>query len=143
MGQQQLLLITLVTIIIGIATIIAILLFKSETVILLEDEFTESMLETANDLQVYYHKPSILGGGNHSFKGANFKQIPCRLGKVGPGEKPASCSDDTNQYKLNIFSARADSVALYCDIKVNSEQYEAEYVVYPDKIRLKKKWTKL
>ncbi len=150
MGQQQLLIIILVMIIIGLATILAISLIQTTEVILLEDQYTEIMLETASDIQTYWHKPAILGGGNHSFKGLDFNKIPCKLeGSVTKvnapgvtGSNPANCASEDGNYRLNLFSS-ADDVSLYCDIRVGGEQYEAEYKIYPDRIELKKEWEKL
>lgn len=141
MGQQQLLILILVMIIVGLAIMLAITLFQNEEVELLEEEFTEVMLETATNIQVFWHKPRVLGGGNHSFSGLSFNKIPCLLGKKGPGSIPASCTDDEGTATINLFSG-SDSVFMYCDLVIAGESYEAEYVVLPDRVYPKKKWEK-
>lgn len=139
MGQQQLILITLVTIIIGLATIIAISLFKSEKVFLIEDNYTELLLETADNLQVYWHKPSILGGGNHSFKDADFAKIPCLLDEIKYTN--FNCQTTDEKYLINILDASSvDSINIAAIINLNGEYLEAKYTVKANSITILKKW---
>lgn len=150
MGQQQLLIVILVMIIVGLATVVAITLFQGSEVRALQDEYTEIMLETAADIQVWWHKPAALGGGNHSFKGLDFTKIPCKLGSSVSksntqgvtGNIPGNCSSEDGNYRINLFSSE-ESVSMYCDINVGGEKYQAEYKIFPDRIELKEEWAKL
>jgi len=67
MGQQQLLLIILVTIIIGVATVVAINTMSETTLSANLDSVRQDMAVLAVAAQAYYHKPVMLGGGGQSF----------------------------------------------------------------------------
>ncbi len=69
MGQQQLLLVTLVTIIVGLAIVIAIGAFKAASQDANESAVRQDMLMVINDAQIYYQKPKALGGGGYAFDG--------------------------------------------------------------------------
>src|SRR5690554_4252783 len=75
MGQQQLLLIILVTITVGIATVIAITTFSSAADSANRDAVRQDMANIASSTQGYYMKPSFLGGGEKTFDGISFKDI--------------------------------------------------------------------
>jgi len=67
MGQQQLLLIILVTIIIGLSTVFGLILvenFRNES---LKDLIKQDLLEAANTAQTFYRRPVALGGGGQSY----------------------------------------------------------------------------
>lgn len=72
MGQQQLLLVILVTIIVGIATVVAINTFGSAADSANVDAVRQDMAQIAASSQGYYAKPNALGGGNQSFTGITF-----------------------------------------------------------------------
>ena len=69
MGQQQLLLIILAAIIVGLAIAVAINLFRAHSI----DEKRDLLLHEGSSLATmamgYYKKPTSLGGGGHSFTG--------------------------------------------------------------------------
>jgi hypothetical protein len=67
MGQQQLLLIVLGVIIVGVAVITAIVLFRANAVETKRDIILNETMNIAMMAQEYYKKPKILGGGNGSF----------------------------------------------------------------------------
>lgn len=67
MGQQQLLLVILVTILIGIATVVAIDTMQESQRNSNKTAVRQDILTIINDAQVYYEKPKIIGGGGHSF----------------------------------------------------------------------------
>jgi hypothetical protein len=67
MGQQQLLLIILVTIIIGVATVVAINTMGETTLSANLDSVRQDLARIAVSAQGYYQKPEMLGGGNKSF----------------------------------------------------------------------------
>ena len=91
MGQQQLLLVILVTIIVGIATVVAINTFSSASDSANLDAVRQDMLSIASSAQQYYMKPEALGGGGNSFDGITVEN----LGGV-PGEVDASNGRITN-----------------------------------------------
>jgi len=75
MGQQQLLLILLGTIIVGIATAVAISLFNDQAAATNRDEVVNDLAHYATAAQGYYRKPRMLGGGGSSFNGLTMTTI--------------------------------------------------------------------
>ena len=69
MGQQQLLLVILVTIIVGIATVVAINTFGSAADSANVDAVRQDLASIAASAQGFYMKPAMLGGGGRSFNG--------------------------------------------------------------------------
>lgn len=69
MGQQQLLITILVTIIIGVATVIAINTMQSSRTKANKSAVRQDMLMILSDAQIYYLKTKMMGGGGNSFDG--------------------------------------------------------------------------
>ncbi len=69
MGQQQLLLIILGVIVVGLAVMIGILLFKDNAISANRDAVTNDLLNLASHAQQYFRRPLILGGGEGTFAG--------------------------------------------------------------------------
>ena len=75
MGQQQLLLVILVTIIVGIATVVAINTFGAAADSANVDAVRQDVAQIAAAAQGYYMKPTMLGGGGRSFAGITFNNF--------------------------------------------------------------------
>ncbi|MGD8428492.1 MAG: hypothetical protein PVH63_12745 [Balneolaceae bacterium] len=75
MGQQQLLLVILVTIIVGIATVVAINTFSSAADSANMDAVRQDLASIAASAQGYYMKPTMLGGGGKDFTGMTFDDL--------------------------------------------------------------------
>ena len=75
MGQQQLLLVILVTIIVGIATVVAINTFGAAADSANLDAVRQDMAQIAAASQGYYMKPAMLGGGSRSFDNVTFNDF--------------------------------------------------------------------
>ena len=69
MGQQQLLMIVLAIIIVGIAIAISVQLFKSNAIESKRDLLIEETTSLATMAIQYYKKPQAMGGGGRSFMG--------------------------------------------------------------------------
>ncbi|MCU7494798.1 MAG: hypothetical protein HF314_11840 [Ignavibacteria bacterium] len=69
MGQQQLLLIVLGVIIVGIAVVVGINLFNSSSKDAGRDQVVSNLTNLAAKAQQFYKKPTSLGGGNNNFQG--------------------------------------------------------------------------
>jgi Tfp pilus assembly protein PilE len=69
MGQQQLLLIILGVIIVGIAVAVGITMFKTNAVAANRDALVNDLTNMAARAQQYYRRPTSLGGGNQKFDG--------------------------------------------------------------------------
>jgi hypothetical protein len=76
MGQQQLLLIILGVIIVGVAIIFGISLFRQGSVDGKRDLLINEGMNVATNAREYYHKPLGYGGGGFSFTGW---QIPSQM----------------------------------------------------------------
>ena len=67
MGQQQLLLLVLGTIIVGLTIVIGISSFTNNAVKANEDSVRQDILKIAGRIELYYLAPVDLGGGGHDF----------------------------------------------------------------------------
>ena len=75
MGQQQLLLVILVTILVGIATVIAINVFGEASNSMNNDAVRQDLVAISVNVQSYLQKPPMLGGGGGSFEDFDFTKI--------------------------------------------------------------------
>lgn len=75
MGQQQLLIIILVTIVIGIAVIVGINTMQAARMDSNSSAVRQDILMIFNDAQLYYRKPATMGGGGNSFDGFTKDQV--------------------------------------------------------------------
>lgn len=89
MGQQQLLLIVLGVIIVGIAIMLGILLFRQNSIDQKRDMLINEGMTLANNAQSYFRKPTLLGGGQNSFTGW---EIPSQMLTTGNGTFSATVS---------------------------------------------------
>ena len=69
MGQQQLLLIILGVIVVGIAVAVGITMFTDNAVSANRDAVTNDLVNLASRAQQYYRRPASMGGGEGSFVG--------------------------------------------------------------------------
>lgn len=69
MGQQQLLIVILITIVIGIASIVAVTTFDSAAQSANRDAVVNDMNTLASEAQDYYLRPQNFSGGGRSFEG--------------------------------------------------------------------------
>ena len=67
MGQQQLLLIILGLIVVGIAVAVGITMFKDSAVSANRDAVTNDLANLASRARLYYRRPKTSGGGGGSF----------------------------------------------------------------------------
>ncbi len=82
MGQQQLLLIVLGLIIVGVAIVIGINYFRANAIEAKRNNLTNELINLASMAQNYYMKPRALGGGSRSFTGWS---IPGELSTTANG----------------------------------------------------------
>lgn len=69
MGQQQLLLIVLSVVIVGIATVVGFQMFSDSAAEANMNAVTNDLLSLAGRAQQYFVKPAAMGGGGQSFVG--------------------------------------------------------------------------
>ena len=76
MGQQQLLLIILGVIVVGIAVAVGITMFSDSAINANRDALANDLVNLASRAQQYYRRPVSLGGGGNDFtKLTNIKQL--------------------------------------------------------------------
>ncbi len=75
MGTQQLLLIVLGVIIVGIAVVVGIQIFGSQMDVANKDAVLNDCLRLAADAQGYYNKTEMQGGGGKAFDGITLELI--------------------------------------------------------------------
>lgn len=89
MGQQQLLLIVLGVIIVGIAVLLGIVIFRQSSIDQKRDLLINEGMTVANNAREYFHKPKTYGGGGYSFTDW---QIPSQLLTSANGSYTATVS---------------------------------------------------
>ena len=75
MGQQQLLLIVLGTIIVGVAVVVGINMFTTGAINAERDALLQDVNNIASNAISYWRKPAALGGGARTFIGVTFAKI--------------------------------------------------------------------
>ena len=80
MGQQQLLLIVLGVIIVGIAVVVGINVFTASSSSANRDSVISDLTNIASMAQQYYRKPTALGGGGNSFTGFRMPALSTTAG---------------------------------------------------------------
>lgn len=108
MGQQQLLLVILVTIIVGIATVVAINVFGSSAENANLDAVRQDVLTIGTAAQGWYIKPTMMGGGGNSFVGMTFRDITFAADTINAAGDMSANMNGT----YALVSATADSVTV-------------------------------
>jgi type II secretory pathway pseudopilin PulG len=109
MGQQQLLLVILVTIVVGIATVVAINIFGSSAEQANHDAVRQDLAQIGTSAQGWYIKPAMLGGGNNSFVGVTFRSVNFP-GNITDGETALEAENLNGTYR--IVPGNADSFTI-------------------------------
>jgi len=104
MGQQQLLLIVLSVIIVGIAVVVGIQMFSASAASSNLEAVTSDLLNLASRAQQYYVKPTGLGGGGNSFAGLS-------ADASGMAKLTARSTNDNGTYTIST-AGNATSVTL-------------------------------
>ncbi len=97
MGSQQLLLIVVGVVLVGIMIAVGMSMFKDQAASTNRDALSNDLVHLAVQAQKYHKKPSILGGGSHSFAGLTMllllKNPTNANGTYALSPDPASGSD--------------------------------------------------
>ncbi|PAP78040.1 hypothetical protein [Rubrivirga marina] len=81
MGQQQLLLLVLGIVIVGLAVVVGIQAFGENQKKANSDAITNDVIRIASDAQAWNLKPTAFGGGNGSFEGVTLTSLGYTLGQ--------------------------------------------------------------
>jgi len=98
MGQQQLLLIVLGVIVVGIAVVVGINLFNANAVSSNRDGVVSDLNNLGAMAQQHYKKPASMGGGNNAFNaslGGTVWSIPTQLDTTANGNYAATVAAQT------------------------------------------------
>ena len=121
MGQQQLLLIVLTVIIVGIAIIVGINLFITNAAESKRNNIVDECVNLASMAQQFYLKPTSLGGGGNNF--INWK-IPDQL------KTTANASFVSTAFKDSVVIIGTGNGAV-----TGSDFVKVKMIVYPSKYR--------
>lgn len=102
MGQQQLLLVILVTIIVGIATVVAINTFGAAADSANVDAVQQDVGQMAASAQGYYMKPAMLGGGGKSFNNISFLNFAFPYNGIEDGSTPTVAWNENGKYVITV-----------------------------------------
>jgi hypothetical protein len=80
LGQQQLLLIVLGVIIVGVAIAVSLQLMEAGSVTANRDSMVNDINNIAADAQKYFIKPVVMGGGGGSFDGYELPKLVSQTG---------------------------------------------------------------
>ncbi|MGB5874877.1 MAG: hypothetical protein WBG01_03065 [Bacteroidota bacterium] len=105
MGQQQLLLIILGVIVVGIAVAVGITMFNDSATSANRDAVTNDLINLASRAQQFYRRPTALGGGGGSFSGLSSTGIKLLTKTSG-----TSMINGNGEY--TILSASSSAVSL-------------------------------
>jgi Tfp pilus assembly protein PilE len=78
MGSQQLLLIAVGLVIVGIMIAVGITMFHDQAASTNRDEVANDLAHFASIARSYYRRPSVYGGGNYSWQGLTMAKITSR-----------------------------------------------------------------
>ncbi|RJP62010.1 MAG: hypothetical protein C4539_18950 [Ignavibacteriales bacterium] len=120
MGQQQLLLVVLGILIVGIAILVGIYIFRANAIEAKRNTITNELINLAGLAQQYYLKPTSMGGGGKSFAGW---KIPQPLLFTASGRFLASVSSD------NVVITGIGN-----EVVTDKDSIEVQTTVYADSI---------
>jgi len=120
MGQQQLLLIVLGVIIVGIAVVSGILVFQSAAKENKRDVIISESVNLANMALQHYKKARLLGGGQYSFNGW---KIPVELENTNNGT-----------YTATVDSSEVVIIGTANDKVIGDDLVQVETTVRPNSI---------
>jgi type II secretory pathway pseudopilin PulG len=121
MGQQQLLLVILVTIIVGIATVVAINTFGSAAGNANVSAVRNDVAQIASSVQGMYRKPAVLGGAGQDFGNVTFKGMAFSSTLISSDGK-----DAVNQNGTYELSAGTDSSLTITAYPASSDGYNGK-----------------
>jgi len=120
-GQQQLLLIVLGVIIVGIAIIMGISLFQANAVEAKRNNVINELVNLASNAQQHYLKPKALGGGSRTFSGW---KIPDELRTTANGHYV----ENTTEQEVIIIGTGNEVVTGNDSVKVKITVYPATFM---------------
>ncbi len=121
MGQQQLLLVILVAITIGIATVVAMQVTSSQLENSNETQVRQDVQSIASSARGFYRKPGALDGGGSSFKEMTFRQTS--FPKSGMSNDALKTYNENGTY---VISSRSESQFTLEAYPTTNDNYDDE-----------------
>jgi Tfp pilus assembly protein PilE len=113
MGQQQLLLIILGVIIVGIAVAVGITMFQDNAINSNRDAVSNDLVNLAARAQQFYRRPVGMGGGGNTFTGLT-------ADAAGIGKLTQSATNDNGSYSIITAGAQAITLRGYGKYTIGS-----------------------
>jgi len=108
MGQQQLLLIILGVIVVGIAVVVGITMFQDNAISANRDAVTNDLVNLGARAQQFYRRPCALGGGQGDFTGSPCTPPnPLTMGKLAGPVSGTSWTNPNGSYTLGTLAAQS------------------------------------
>jgi len=98
MGSQQLLLIVVGVVIVGIMIAVGLFMFRDQSAATARDSISNDLVSLATASQKYFRRPSTFGGGGNSFGGLTMSKLTTKPSNangdysLAPDPVPASTS---------------------------------------------------
>ncbi len=121
MGQQQLLLILLGILVVGVAIFVGINLFRANAIETKRANVTNELVNLASLAQQYYMKPKALGGGARSFTGWS---VPSELVTTSNGH-----------FIATVFTDSVVIVGIGNEVVTNNDSIKVQLTVRPTSFR--------
>ena len=109
MGQQQLLLLVLGIVIVGLAVVVGIQAFGENQKKANADAITNDVIRIASDAQAWALKPTAFGGGNGKFTGVTLSKLGYTLGQNGA--KATTYGNLNGAYDITAIAAPTATAA--------------------------------
>jgi hypothetical protein len=78
MGSQQILLIVIGVVIVGIMIAVGLFMFRDQAAATSRDSISNDLVALATASQKYYRRPAAFGGGGNSFNGLSLRKLTTR-----------------------------------------------------------------
>ncbi len=126
MGQQQLLLLVLAVIIVGVSIVVGIGIFQKHAEMSNIDMVVNELIEMGSLAHQYYYKPSMMGGGDQKFTGLTLNDITG--GKASP---------IGTQFQLTVVDSAKVTITGTCQVakKTDGSAVQVVATVTPDDIQ--------
>jgi hypothetical protein len=136
MGQQQLLLIILGVIVVGIAVAVGITMFTDNAVNANRDAVTNDLVNLAARAQQFYRRPTALGGGGNSFVGltaddTGLRKLTNRASNANGGYSITTAGTSTGVVLQGIGTEHADATNFVTmEIHVFNDKADSVVIVH-------------
>lgn len=111
MGQQQLFLVILVTIVVGIATVISMNVFETSASQANVDAVRQDVIQIAASAQQYYMKPVTLEGGGRNYSEVTFNDF--RFASAGVTPDGLAAQNENARYVIHDFGTESFTITAH------------------------------